>query len=578
MTHVYNDPANFKEDVLRGFALAYPGHVQRVDGAAGFVRADGPLEGKVALVVGGGSGHYPSYNGVVGSGFADGAVLGDVFASPSAEQVYRIARAANGGAGVVLGFGNYAGDRLNFRVAAERLNAEGIDTRIVYVTDDVASATREEQDKRRGIAGTFTVYKIAGAAAEGGADLDEVERIMAAANAATYSFGVAFDGCTLPGATDPLFSVNSGEMDFGLGIHGEPGITSVPWMPAADLAATLVEKVLAERPDGGVRAAVVVNGLGATKYEELFALYGDIASLLVDAGVEIVSPEVGEIVTSLDMAGCSLSLTWLNDELEALWAAPADTPAFKRGNAAAPTLFTERRDVQVEEDAVVAEEASDESIAAAAVARSAVLAISAVIEENKEYLGQLDAIAGDGDHGIGMARGARAAAEAAAQTEGGVQSVLKAAGAAFGDKAGGTSGILWGILLDGVGSRLGNTDRASTDRVVAAVKGSSTNLKAFSKAELGDKTMLDALFPFVDVLVEQTGQGESLAASWALAADRCREAADATADLVPRIGRARPLAERSVGTADPGAVSLGLIVTAIGKVLDEAALATDSES
>ena len=574
MTHVYNDPANFKEDVLRGFALAYPGYVDRVDGASGFVRAGGALEGKVGLVIGGGSGHYPSYSGVVGAGFADGAVLGDIFASPSAEQVYRIARAADGGAGVVLGFGNYAGDRLNFKVAADRLIAEGIDTRIVYVTDDIASADPTEQGKRRGIAGTFTVYKIAGAAAEAGADLDEVERIMAAANAATYSFGVAFGGCTLPGAAEPLFTVERGRMDFWLGIHGEPGISSEAWMSAERLAATLVEKVLAERPDHAVRAAVVVNGLGSTKYEELFALYGDIAALLTDAGVEIVAPEVGELVTSLDMAGCSLSVTWLDDELAGYWLAPADTPAFRRGSATPSTRFTQRRAVRPDLATSAAEEASEESVAAAAVARSAVLAISAVVEENKEHLGQIDAIAGDGDHGIGMSRGARAAAEAAAQTAGGVQTVLGAAGAAFGDKAGGTSGILWGLLLDGVGKSLGNTEAVTTARVVAAVRDSATNLQAFSKAELGDKTMLDALFPFVDTLVAETEQGQPLAAAWAVAAGACREAAEATAALVPRIGRARPLAERSVGTPDPGAISMGLIVTAIGKVLDDAAAAS----
>jgi dihydroxyacetone kinase len=342
-------------------------------------------------------------------------------------------------------------------------------------------------------------------------------------------------------------------------------------MPSRELAATLVSKVLAERPDGAVRAAVVVNGLGATKYEELYALYGDLAPLLTDAGVEIVAPEVGELVTSLDMAGCSLSLTWLDPELETYWTAAADTPAFRRGNAAVSTMFTERHTVQaaVADESVVV--ASEDSIAAAAVARSAVLAISAVVEENKDHLGQLDSIAGDGDHGIGMSRGARAAAEAAAQTEGGVQTVLAAAGAAFGDKAGGTSGILWGLLLDGVGKSLGNTDRASTERVVGAVRESATALQTFSKAQLGDKTMLDALFPFVDALVERTAEGESLADAWAAAADVCREAAEATAVLVPKIGRARPLAERSVGTPDPGAISLGLIVTAIGKVLDEAA-------
>ena len=571
MTYVHNDPASFKDDVLRGFALAHPGLVRRVPGASGFIRAGGPLEGKVALVVGGGSGHYPSYNGVVGTGFADGAVLGDIFASPSAEQVYRIAKAAHGGAGVVLGFGNYAGDRLNFRVAADRLIEEGIDTRIVYVTDDVASAVREEQGKRRGIAGTFTVYKIAGAAAEAGADLDEVERIMAAANAATYSFGVAFHGCTLPGSQEPLFEVDRGRMDFGLGIHGEPGISSVDWMPARQLAETLVEKVLAERPDGASRAAVVVNGLGATKYEELYALYADLSDLLVAAGVEIVAPEVGELVTSLDMAGCSLSLTWLDEELEGHWTAPADTPAFRRGQASVSTRFTERHIAAETASESVTEEASEASIAAATVARSAVLALSAVVEENKDHLGQIDAIAGDGDHGIGMSRGARAAAEAAAQTEGGVQTVLAAAGAAFGDKAGGTSGILWGLLLDGVGRGLGNTDPVTTGRVVAAVRSSATALQAFSKAELGDKTMLDSLFPFVDALEEQTGQGESLAAAWTTAAQACRSAADATSSLVPKIGRARPLAERSKGTPDPGAVSMGMIVTAIGRVLEDAA-------
>ncbi len=259
MTHVYNDPAEFKDDVLRGFAAAYSHYVQRVEGASGFVRAGGPLEGKVSLVIGGGSGHYPSYSGVLGTGFADGAVLGDMFASPSAEQVYRISRAAHGGAGVVLAFGNYAGDRLNFKVAADRLIAEGTDVRIVYVTDDIASGDPAEADKRRGIAGTFTVYKIGGAAAEAGADLDEVERLMRAANAATFSFGVAFAGCTMPGSDDPLFNVAPGQMDFGLGIHGEPGINSADWMPAAELAKSLVDTVLAERPEGASGRAAVLS-------------------------------------------------------------------------------------------------------------------------------------------------------------------------------------------------------------------------------------------------------------------------------------------------------------------------------
>src|SRR5690606_5855161 len=188
MTKVYNNPADFKNEVLDGFALAYPGYVERVPGASGFIRRGGPRAGKVSLVIGGGSGHYPSYSGVTGVGFADGAVLGDVFTSPSAEQVDRVARPAHGGARLLLAVRNYAGDRLTFGAAADRLRGEGVDVRIVYVTDDIASAGPDEAERRRGIAGTFTVYKIGGAAAERGDDLDEVERLMRKANAATFSF------------------------------------------------------------------------------------------------------------------------------------------------------------------------------------------------------------------------------------------------------------------------------------------------------------------------------------------------------------------------------------------------------
>ena len=570
MTHVFNDPAAFRADVLAGFAAAYPDYVRRVPDAAGFLRAGGPFAGKVSLVIGGGSGHYPSYSGVVGTGFADAGVLGDVFASPSAEQVYRVARAADGGAGVVLSFGNYAGDRLNFAVAADRLRAEGTDTRIVFVTDDIASAGVDEKAKRRGIAGTFIVYKIGGAAAEAGADLDEVERVMRAANDATCSFGVAFAGCTLPGGDEPLFTVEAGRIDFGLGIHGEPGISTVPALSADELAGRLVDAVLAERPPHtSGRAAVLVNGLGATKYEELFVLFGSIAPRLADAGVKLVQPEVGELVTSLDMAGCSLSITWLDDELEGFWAAPARTPAFRRGEGAAPTRFIERAVVADATQAATAEPASDASVAAARTARRSVAALHRAVQDNKDYLGQIDAVAGDGDHGIGMSRGSTAATAAAEATEGGVQTVLVAAGAAFGDQAGGTSGILWGMLLDGVGQALGNTEPVTAARVAAAVRDSAVRLQAFSKAELGDKTMLDALFPFLEQLETAVTAGEPLAKAWSGAAQVCVAAAAETASLVPKIGRARPLAERSVGSPDPGAVSMGMIVTAIGGVLPE---------
>jgi len=366
-------------------------------------------------------------------------------------------------------------------------------------------------------------------------------------------------------------------MDFGLGIHGEPGVSSAAWMPAADLAKSLVESVLAERPEGADgRAAVLLNGLGATKYEELFALYGEVADLLEKARLELVQPEVGELVTSLDMAGCSLSVTWLDDELESLWAAPADTPAFSRGEAVRNQRFTERHQGTPEEVDADESEASDASIAAAAVVRDVVAAISATVDEHKEYLGEIDAVAGDGDHGIGMSRGAKAATEAAAAAEGGVQTVLTAAGAAFGDKAGGTSGILWGVLLENVGRGLGNEEPVTAPRVADAVSTAAKRLQTFGKAELGDKTMLDSLFPFVETLVAEVESGTLLTQAWQRAAESCVAAAEATAPMVPKIGRARPLAERSVGTPDPGAISLSLIVTSIGEVL-KTALTDDAE-
>lgn len=221
MTKLYDDPRAFSDDLLEGFVDLHADRVLKVEG--GVVRA-AETPGKVAVVVGGGSGHYPAFCGVVGTGFADGAVVGNVFTSPSTQEAYSVGRAAENGAGLLFSTGNYAGDVMNFTLAQQRLQQEGIDTRVVFVTDDIASAPVEEIHKRRGIAGDFVVFKIAGAAAEAGYDLDGVERVARLANDRTRTLGVAFGGCTMPGADTPLFTVPDGRMGVGLGIHGEPGI------------------------------------------------------------------------------------------------------------------------------------------------------------------------------------------------------------------------------------------------------------------------------------------------------------------------------------------------------------------
>ncbi len=445
MTLIHDEPERFASSALEGFCDIHSHLVHPVRGGA--VRATETPQGKVALVIGGGSGHYPAFGGYVGVGLADATVAGDVFASPSTESVARICRQAHRGGGIVLGFGNYAGDVLNFGAAATRLRDEGIDVRVIAVTDDVASAPRETPALRRGVAGDVPVFKIAGAAAEAGLSLDEVERLAQLANARTQSFGIAFSGCTLPGASAPLFTVDKGMVAVGLGIHGEPGIRDETAMPAKDLANLLVEPLLAERPEGASgRAAVLLNGLGATKYEELFVLWTHVARRLRGAGLTLVQPEVGEFVTSLDMAGCSLTITWLDDELEPLWLAPAHGAAFRRGHVEPRAVAG--KPVEQDAEALRFPPASDASRESARRACAIVERLAAVLADAEEDLGRIDAVAGDGDHGQGMRRGSFAAAEGARKAlaaGAGAGSLLAHAGDRWADTAGGTSGAIWGF-------------------------------------------------------------------------------------------------------------------------------------
>ena len=331
MTRIFNDPVAFNEDLIDGFVAAYGRYVRRIPGASGVMVHDAPQPGKVALLIGGGSGHYPAFCGYVGPGLADAAAMGEVFASPSAEQIVRCTQAVAGDAGVLYLYGNYSGDVMNFDLAAMRCSADGIDVRSVQVTDDVASAPAGEEADRRGISGDFFIFKVAGASTARGDSLDDVEALAQRANGRTRSFGIAFGGCTLPGQPAPLFTVEPGHMELGLGVHGEPGISSSEMRPASEIAMLLVDTVLEHAPsNAGDRVAVLLNGLGSTKYEELFVLYAEVARRLEKLGLRLHDPIVDEMVTSLDMAGCSLSLLWLDDELSALYDAPCVSAAYTR--------------------------------------------------------------------------------------------------------------------------------------------------------------------------------------------------------------------------------------------------------
>lgn len=567
MTRLWNDPAEFVDEMIDGFVAANGRYVRRVTG--GVVRSTITPPGEVAVVIGGGSGHYPAFGGLVGPGLAHGAVMGNLFASPSAQQAHAVASTAHRGAGVLFSYGNYAGDVLNFDAAQERLRAEGIPCETVIITDDIYSAPPTEPERRRGIAGDLVVFRIASAAAAAGYDLAEVARVARLANDRTRSIGVAFDGCTLPGAPAPLFTVPAGRMAIGLGIHGEPGIDEVDVPTADELAELLVSRLLDEAPVHSGRVVPILNGLGSVKNEEMFVVYRRIAELLATAGLEVVDPHVGEYCTSFDMAGTSLTLFWLDDELDRLWATPVDTPAYRRGSVVA--VAADDADEAPAAEQRVAFPPSDEASRATATAVvDALGATVAVIDSHADELGRMDAVAGDGDHGIGMQRGAHAALAAATSARdagAGAGATLAAAADAWSDRAGGTSGVLWGLILAALAERLGDQGAPTRSGVADGVSAGLASVTRHGKASVGDKTLVDALDPFSTTLARLVAEGTGLAAAWRSAAEAASRAAAETADLLPQLGRARSHGQKSVGTPDPGAHSLALVVTAVGDVL-----------
>ena len=326
MQKFLNDPARFTDESLAGILAAHPAMLRAVS-QRGIVRADAPVRGKVAIATGGGFGHLPLFLGYVGRGLADGVAVGDVFSSPSHAEMLAVTKAIDGGAGVFYLYGNYGGDIMNFDLAAELAADEGITVASFQGCDDVASALRGRESDRRGVAGILFLYKIAGAKADEGASLDEVVAVTRHAAARVRTMGVALSPCTVPAAGRPTFTVDPGQMELGMGIHGEPGTRSGPLETADEIAGHLVSALLDDLPyQPGESAAVLVNSLGATPQEELYILYRKVHELLAAAGVSVARAFVGEYATSLEMAGASVSLLKLDDELSRLLSAPAESP------------------------------------------------------------------------------------------------------------------------------------------------------------------------------------------------------------------------------------------------------------
>ncbi len=330
MKKIINNPKNVVDEMLNGIVKAHPEYLRRLEGFDVLVRKDAPVKGKVALVSGGGSGHEPSHGGFVGEGMLDAAVAGEVFTSPTPDQVFEAIKAVGSEEGVLLIIKNYSGDVMNFEMAKDMAEMEGIKVETVIVNDDVAVEDSTYTTGRRGIAGTVLVHKLAGAAAEKGMDLENVKRVAEKVIANTRSMGMSLTPCIVPQAGKPSFELEEDEMEVGLGIHGEPGIYKRKIMNADEITKLLLDKILEDiKIEEKEEVAVLVNGLGGTPIMELYIVNREVHELLEEKNISIYKTIVGNFMTSLEMAGFSITILKLDEELKELLDFKANTPALK---------------------------------------------------------------------------------------------------------------------------------------------------------------------------------------------------------------------------------------------------------
>ena len=545
-------------EALDGLTLTAAG-IARLSGSTTAVRSDVAAvraAGQVALLSGGGAGHEPAHAGYIGRGMLTGAVAGEVFTSPSVDAVLDAIRAVATGGGVLLIVKNYTGDRLNFGLAAELARAEGVAVATVVVADDVALAA-EGGAGRRGLAGTVLVHKVAGAAAEAGLPLAEVaERAQRAADA-VGTMGLALSPCVVPAAGKPGFFLDADEIEWGLGIHGEPGIERATLQPVHDVVDRLVTAITADRGIGpGSRVALLVNGLGATPPMEL--------SIVADAAVrdlrrrDVVVERVwaGNFLTALDMAGCSLSLLPVDDDLLTALDAPTTAPAWPRAGSLGGAVL----------DAPPADPPAAGELAADDPVRRALEAVAEVLVAQRDRLTELDREVGDGDLGISLARGAAAVLAECPGYPGddGPAAVLRAVSATVRRSVGGTSGPLYAVLLLRAAAALtapgaGTGPRAWADALRAATDG----VREIGGAEVGDRTMLDALAPAAVTFSAQLEEGADWQTALTAAVEEAKDGADATAGVIARLGRSSYLGDRVLGHPDPGAEAVAVWLAAI---------------
>lgn len=621
MKKIINRPETLVAEMCAGIALAHP-ELEYLKKPR-VIRKRELNADKVTLISGGGSGHEPAHAGFVGSGLLDAAVCGDVFASPSQIQVYQAIRATAGSKGTLLIIKNYSGDIMNFRNAAHLATEDGIQVDWVRVDDDIAVEDSLYTVGHRGVAGTLLVHKLAGAASERGGTLAEVKRVAEKTAAHVRSIGFALTSCTVPAKGTPTFELGADELEYGVGIHGEPGRKREKIVPADELAARMTEALLkdlgilksagdmtaessatsAEPANTPSRIALLINGFGGTPLQELYLLNHSVRAVLARHDIRVVRSLVGNYMTAIDMAGASVSILKLDDELESLLHEPCDAPALKISGPVPEVSFEEASVSGSGNDVGAASgtaAAGNGAFAGKALANPTSIAdpssphihgdilslanlmflvrkMGEIIIENEVPFCELDSHAGDGDFGMSVAKGFRQLQrewpEIVASHAGCMGEFLEACSLVIMEHCGGASGPIWGSAFRAAGRRIGAKTTASiadmANLLQAAVKGiQTTGERSFGRgAGVGDKTLMDALIPCADAWSKAAEEGGVLKEVFAFGAEAAVAGAAKTTGIVARMGRAGTVGERSLGYPDAGAHALGVIFTALTKSL-----------
>ena len=565
MQRILNNPDNIVDEMLAGFVKCHSDIVKHVvtseDNPRGVIAAaDAPRAGKVGVVTGGGSGHKPAFIGYVGKNMCDAAAVGEICSSPTALAFLEAFRAANGGQGVACLYGNYSGDNMNVKMAVKMAAKEGLEVKTVVANDDVASAPKDQRDKRRGVAGEIFMWKCGGAKAAQGASLDEVIATAQKAIDNCRSVGIGLTPCTLPAVGHPNFEIKDGTMEVGIGHHGEPGIEVCALETAAQMAQRMVDVVVPDYPfQSGDEVACLVSGLGATPVMELYVLYDEIEKILAAKGIKVYRSYVGNYFTSLDMMGATLTLMKLDDELKSLVDVEVYTMGMKQGNlgqAAATQTFAAGAVQAASSPAAGAvahaagKKASRETHGAVvknANGRDILLAMVKGIQDNKQYLGDVDGLIGDGDHGMNMNKGFTLYEEELGDKATSLTDGLYDLGNVLFNKIGGSMGPIYGTVLQAMSEKAEGQDAIDLTIFGEMLEAGLEGLYGIVGARPGDKTLVDTLYPACEAVKKAAAEAGK----------------DSTVDLVAKFGRASRLGERSRGVLDAGATSCCIILQAM---------------